>query len=146
MPYFWQTGSTSVSTPRTSSEYGGCSQTKRSRPRRSATHWASTICDGGKVELPKARILPARCRSDSAPRVSSMSQVGSGRWIWYRSIQSVCSRRRLDSHSRMIQRRELPWALGSSPIWPCTLVASTTWSLRPPARALPTICSDSPCE
>jgi len=34
-------------------EYGGCSQTKRSRPRRSATHCASTIAGAGKVELPK---------------------------------------------------------------------------------------------
>jgi hypothetical protein len=50
--YCWQAGSTSASTPRTSIEYGGCSQTKRSRPRRCATHWASTICDGRKVELP----------------------------------------------------------------------------------------------
>ena len=37
-------------------------------------------------------------------------------------------RRRLCSHSAMIQRRELPWALGSGPMAPCTLVASTTSS------------------
>src|SRR5450755_4159501 len=35
--------------PRTSSEYGGCSQMKRSRPR-SAVHCASTICEAGNVE------------------------------------------------------------------------------------------------
>src|SRR3954447_26206878 len=69
----------------------------------------------------------------------------SGRWIWYRSIQSVPSRRRLFSTSRTIQRRELPNSFGSSPIGPCTFVASTTLS-RLPFRALPTISSDSPRE
>src|SRR4051794_2115478 len=69
----------------------------------------------------------------------------SGRSIWYRSIQSVCSRRRLFSTSLTIQRRELPNSLGSSPIGPCTLVASTTLSRRP-LSALPTISSDSPRE
>ena len=53
IPYSWHTGSTSASIPRTSSEYGGCSQTNRSRPRRSATHCASTISCAGNVELPK---------------------------------------------------------------------------------------------
>ena len=53
MPYFWHIGSTSFSIPRTRMEYGGCSVTKRSRARRSATHWASTISWAGKVELPK---------------------------------------------------------------------------------------------
>src|SRR3954471_18650002 len=70
----------------------------------------------------------------------------SGRWIWYRSIQSVLSRRRLFSTSRTIQRRELPYSFGSSPIRPWTLVASTTLSRLPPASALPTISSDSPRE
>jgi hypothetical protein len=37
-------------------------------------------------------------------------------------------------------------SFGSSPIDPRTLVASTTLSRRPPARALPTISSDSPPE
>src|SRR3954467_451134 len=46
----------------------------------------------------------------------------------------------------MIQRLELPNSFGSSPILPWTLVASTTWSRRPPASALPTISSDSPRE
>jgi divalent metal cation (Fe/Co/Zn/Cd) transporter len=36
----------------------------------------------GKVEQPKARTFPARTRSVRALRVSSMSVVGSGRWIW----------------------------------------------------------------
>ena len=36
--------------PRTSIEYGGCSHTNRSRWRRSAVHWASTMDDGGKVD------------------------------------------------------------------------------------------------
>jgi hypothetical protein len=35
-----------------SMEYGGCSQTNRSRPRSRATHWASTICDAGNVDEP----------------------------------------------------------------------------------------------
>ena len=68
--------------PRTSSEYGGCSHMNRSRPRRSATHCASTIWLGGNVELPIARTLPERTRSVSAPSVSSMSVSASGRWIW----------------------------------------------------------------
>src|SRR5947207_10326027 len=84
--------------------------------------------------------------SDSAPSVSSMSVSASGRWIWYRSIQSVFSRRSEFSTSRTIQRRELPNSFGSSPIVPCTLVASTTLSRRPSASALPTISSDSPRE
>src|ERR1017187_1403194 len=75
-----------------------------------------------------------------------MSVSASGRWIWYRSIQSVPSRRRLFSTSLTIQRRELPNWFGSSPIVPWTLVASTTESRRPPANALPTISSDSPRE
>jgi hypothetical protein len=74
-----------------------------------------------------------------------MSVSGLGRWIWYRSIQSVCRRRSEASHSRMIQRRELPLMLGSLPIEPWTLVATTTSSRRP-ARAVPTISSDSPAE
>jgi len=52
MSYFWHTGRTSDSTPLARIEYGGCSHTKRSRPRRSATHCASTIAEGAKVELP----------------------------------------------------------------------------------------------
>src|SRR3954463_10647641 len=46
----------------------------------------------------------------------------------------------------MIQRRELPYSLTSSPIVPWTLVARTTLSRRPPASALATISSDSPRE
>ena len=46
----------------------------------------------------------------------------------------------------MIQRRELPAWFGSSPMEPWNFVASTTCSRRPPASALPTICSDSPPE
>src|SRR3954469_2740328 len=46
----------------------------------------------------------------------------------------------------MIQRRELPNWFGSSPMRPWTLVASTTFSRRPSASALPTISSDSPRE
>ena len=75
-----------------------------------------------------------------------MSVSSSGRWIWYRSIQSVFSRRRLFSTSVTIQRRELPNSFGSSPIEPWTLVARKTLSRRPPASALPTISSDSPAE
>src|SRR3954451_3384793 len=131
--------------PRTRIEYGGCSQLKRSRPRRSAVHWASTIMLGLKVEEPMVRTLPARTRSVSAPSVSSMSVSSSGRWIWYRSIQSVCSRRRLASHSLAIQRRLLPNWLTSSPMVPWTFVARTTSSRRP-LSALPTISSDSPRE
>ena len=52
MPWRRQVGSTSDSTPRTRMEYGGCSVTKRSRPRRSATHCASTIWPAGKVDDP----------------------------------------------------------------------------------------------
>ena len=83
----------------------------------------------------------------SNPMGEAPNQRGaSRRWIWYRSIQSVPSRRRLFSTSRTIQRRELPNSFGSSPIVPWTLVASTTLSRRPPVSALPTISSDSPRE
>ncbi len=92
------------------------------------------------------RTLPWWTRSDRAPSVSSMSVSNSGRWIWYRSIQSVFSRRSEFSTSLTIQRRVLPNSFGSSPILPWTLVASTTLSRRPPASALPTISSDSPRE
>jgi hypothetical protein len=74
-----------------------------------------------------------------------MSVSGSGRCIWYRSMWSVCSRRRLFSTSWTIQRRELPCMLGSGPIEPCAFVASTTLSRRP-SSAWPTISSDSPAE
>ena len=80
--YFSATGSTSASMPRTKIEYGGCSVTKRPSPRRSATHCASTISCAGNVDEPNARILPWRCKSVSADRVSSTSVSGSGRWIW----------------------------------------------------------------
>ena len=59
-------GSTSVSMPRTSSEYGGCSVTKRSRPRRSATHCASTIWLG--------REGRASRRSGSCPGADQVGQ------------------------------------------------------------------------
>ena len=68
--------------PRLRIEYGGCSVRKRSRPRRSATHWASTMSEAGKVDDPIARTLPLWMRSESAESVSSMSVSGSGRWIW----------------------------------------------------------------
>ena len=54
----------------------------RSRPRRSATHWASTMSEAGIVDEPIARTLPLWIRSESADSVSSMSVSGSGRWIW----------------------------------------------------------------
>jgi len=63
-------------------EYGGCSVRKRSRPRRSATHCASTISEAGKLDAPAARTLPLWIRSDRADSVSSTSTVGSGRWTW----------------------------------------------------------------
>src|SRR5215217_6827237 len=137
MPYLRHTGRTSRSTSRTSSEYGGCSHMNRSRPRRSAVHCASTICDGGKVEEPIARTFPARTRSLRAPRVSSMSVSCSGRWIWYRSIQSVPSRLRLASHSFAIHRRELPNWFGSSPIVPWTVVAAILECLADDLLRLP---------
>src|SRR2546426_6692414 len=46
----------------------------------------------------------------------------------------------------MIQRRELPAWLGSSPMPPWNFVASTTLSRRPSPSAFPTISSDSPRE
>jgi hypothetical protein len=45
-------GSTSFSTARISIEYGGCSVTNRSRPRRSEVHCASTIWLAGNVDDP----------------------------------------------------------------------------------------------
>ena len=68
--------------PRLTIEYGGCSVRNRSRPRRSATHCASTISEAGNVDDPIARTLPLRTRSVSADNVSSTSVSGEGRWIW----------------------------------------------------------------
>ncbi len=50
MPNFSHAGSTSASMARARIEYGGCSQTNRSRLRRSETHCASTISGAGYVE------------------------------------------------------------------------------------------------
>ena len=55
------------------------------------------------------------------------------------------NRRRLFSHSRMIQRREPPIMLRSAPMGAKNLVASTMSSRRP-TMALATISSDSPAE
>jgi hypothetical protein len=81
---------------------------KRWWPPRSAAHCASTVCSGEKNELPIARTLPDRIKSESADNVSSMSVTGSGRCIWYRSMWSVPNHRRLSSTAVLIQRREPP--------------------------------------
>jgi len=148
MWYCSATGSTSASMPRTSSECADCSVTIRPRPRRSEIHWSSTVRCAGNVDEPKARILPWRWRSVSAAIVSP--SLVSGRWTWWTSIQSVWSRCRLFPTSCTIQRRELLRLFGS-PVWPIdtsigsrNFVARMTSSRRPPARALPTMTSDSP--
>ena len=84
--------------PRLRIEYGGCSVCGPATSWRAAAQWASTRSAAGKVDVPQARILPARTRSVSASTVSSMAVSGSGRWTWYRSIRSVPRRRseRLD--------------------------------------------------
>ena len=146
MPCRCAIGRTSTSMPRTSSEYGGCSVRKRWRFRSRATHCASTISPPENDDEPMYRILPCCTRSVSAPSVSSMSVPGTGRCSWYRSIQSVPSRRSECSTSSMIQRRDAPPRFGPSPIGAQNFVASTTLSRRPPASALPTISSDSPAE
>ena len=61
-------------------------------------------------------------------------------------MYSVPRRFKLCSHSAMIQRRELPWALGSSPMGAWTFVASTTRERSTVASAFPTMISDSPAE
>jgi len=53
IPYRRQTGRSSFSMFRVRIEYGGCSVTKRSRPRSRAIHCASTTAEGGKVEWPR---------------------------------------------------------------------------------------------
>src|SRR5215467_13523507 len=126
---------------------GGLLGPKPCVPRRSAVHWASTICEAGTFDAPKERILPAWTRSDRAPRVSSRSVPGSGTPTWYRSIQSVCSRRSEPSTASVIHRRDAPrWLGSSSPKGTPNLTASTTPSRRPPASAWPRISSDSPAE
>ena len=49
--------------PRLRMEYAGCSVWKRARPRRSATHCASTMSAADVCEAPIARTLPLRIRS-----------------------------------------------------------------------------------
>src|SRR3954454_18574929 len=80
MPCRAQVGRTSFSTPRTRIEYGGCSHTKRSRPRRSATHLGSTIWPGGEGGLPMERTFAAR-REGRAADVANLAgahEVGEG--------------------------------------------------------------------
>src|SRR5580658_3169859 len=142
-PYCCATGRTSRSMPRFRIEYGGCSVRNRSRPRRSATHCASTRSEAGIVEVPDERILPLRTRSVSADRVSSISVSGSGRWIWSTSMWSVCRRRSEFSTAVMIHRREAPCWFGSAPMGRLTFVVRTTLSRRP-LSARPTTSSESP--
>ena len=61
-------------------EYGGCSVWGPMAPVRAAAHWAATRSPAGNVDVPHARILPARTRSVSASTVSSIAVSGSGRW------------------------------------------------------------------
>ena len=79
MPWRRTVGRTSRSIPRQRIEYGGCSVCGPIPPVRSAAQCASTRSSAGKVDVPQARILPARTRSVSAPTVSSIATVGSGR-------------------------------------------------------------------
>ena len=81
MPYRRAVGSTVASFTRLKIEYRGCSETKRSRPRRSAAHWASTMSSAGNVDDPIALTLPACTRSLRAERDSPTSVAGSGRCI-----------------------------------------------------------------
>ena len=76
MPWRRQVGSTSASIPRTRIEYGGCSQTKRSRPRRSATHCASTI--GSRRERRGADVADLARRDEVGQRAERLVDVGVG--------------------------------------------------------------------
>ena len=104
------------SIPRTSIEYGGCSVRKRSQTRLRAAHWprrsdrrgsrtsrCSGPCPGGRGR--SARRASPRCRCPGR-------DGGSGR-----GRSSRCPGAAASSRPRvMIQRRELPRWLGSSPI------------------------------
>src|SRR5690606_6839407 len=70
--------SISGSLERNRGEYWFCTLTRRS-PRMA---WAVLICSGFALEIPAIWILPASCRSFSAPMVSSYGTFGSGRWCW----------------------------------------------------------------
>src|SRR4051794_36443781 len=74
-----------------------------------------------------------------------MSVSVRGRWTWYRSIQSVCSRRSELSTSRMIQRRDEPCWLGSGPIDMWNFVGRVPASRRP-LDALPEVLPGPPAE
>ncbi len=99
------------------------------------THCASTICEGGNVEEPIARTLPARTRSVSAPErlVDVGVQLGAVDLVEVDPVGAAAAEAVL-APPCAIQRRELPNWLGSSPIVPWTLVARTTSSRRPLER------------
>src|SRR5271154_3823835 len=90
---FKQNGRISVSTSGEIAEYGGCKEVTGPIGKHRSN------CDTLKLDTPIQRTLPCFFRSFSAPHASSTSSFGSGQWIWYRSITSVFSRRRLASHS-----------------------------------------------
>jgi hypothetical protein len=73
----------------------------------------------------------------------------SGQWIWYRSITSVCSRRRLASHEAPMSAAVIPPPAriqGMPREGPATLVASTTFWRTPGffANQLPMMVSVAP--
>ena len=73
----------------------------------------------------------------------------SGQWIWYRSITSVCSRRRLASHETTMSAAVMPLPAriqGMPREGPATLVASTTFWRTPGcfANQLPRMVSVAP--
>ena len=72
-----------------------------------------SICGASKFESPIQRTFPSRCSFAISDQPSSISESGCGQWIWYRSIVSTFSRRRLASHSRRTDS-----ALSEPDIWP----------------------------
>ena len=98
-----------------------------------SARWSALLNSHAHIDdAPTYRTLPALTTSCSASSVSSIGVRRSSRWIWYRSMKSVPSRRRLWSTSAMIALRDSPTLLGPSRIGPFTFVAITTSSRGTP--------------
>jgi hypothetical protein len=95
MPFCSQKGRISSSTSGCTSEYGGCSDVT------GAISCAIVSSPTSQLLTPIQRTLPSRCSSAMVRQPSSFCAGSSstGQWIWYRSMASTFSRRRLSSHS-----------------------------------------------
>ncbi len=84
--------------------------------------WSAATCAGVWFETPTSRILPSERNASSVMATSAGWANMSGRWIWYRSITSICSRVSDASHAERRYLGDESYGVGGA-IPP--LVAST---------------------